>query len=94
MTYHGLLNWPPVWTRARSGELKTLRGEIGRLKYVYSNCDGSARCYLVIDCEGEQYIGCLLFSDRSFCAEIARLLQRYTGYPVEAIGDLDLSYSL
>jgi hypothetical protein len=94
MTYHGISNWPPVWTRARSNDIRTLRGEIGTLTYVYSNCDGSHKCYLIIDYEGEQYIGCLLFNDRAFCGEITRLLRIHLGRPIQQIGDLDVSHTL
>jgi len=52
------------------------------------------RCYLVIDFEGEVYIGCLLFNDIAFCRQIAALLQFFLGRSTRDIGDLELAFTL
>ena len=52
------------------------------------------RCYLVIDYEGEVYIGSLLFNDITFCQQIAALLQFQLGRSMKDIGDLKLEFTL
>jgi hypothetical protein len=95
MRYHRVPNWPPTWTWIDGQEDRRPRGEIGTLKGVTltklkpANC-----CYLYIDHEGSAYVGCLLFGDRAFCAQITKLLQDYLGHPIAEIGSLDLSYTL
>jgi hypothetical protein len=42
--------------------------------------------------EGSDYIGCLLFDDRAFCRQIAKLLQGYFDRPIAEIGSLDLTH--
>jgi hypothetical protein len=93
MAYHGVSNWPPVWTQ-RDGK-ETTTGEIGILKYVYAHPKQiSNKCYLVIEHEKTPYIGCLVFNDPSFCARISAILREQTGRPIKQIGDLDLSQML
>jgi hypothetical protein len=76
-------------------EVKRPLGEIGILKAITltklkpANC-----CYLYIDHEGSSYVGCLLFGDRAFCAQITQLLQGCLGHPIVEIGSLDLTYTL
>ena len=91
MTFHGVSNWPPVWLHAREdGELR-LNGEIGVLKYVHASNRISNKCYLVIEHEKIQYVGCLIFQDVRFCYELAKMLRQYQGRSISEIGDLDLS---
>ena len=52
------------------------------------------RCYLVIDYEGEVYIGSLLFNDIAFCRQIAALLRFQLGRAVKDIGDLEMAFTL
>jgi len=49
---------------------------------------------LVIDHEQEQYVGCLIFSDRSFCSQICNILRNQIGRSIQDIGDLDISQTL
>jgi hypothetical protein len=91
MNYRGVHNWPPVWTQARNQTVKTLKGEVGVLRYLYANNVLSDKCYLVIDHEHEQYVGCLIFSDRSFCSQICNILRNQIGRSIQDIGDLDIS---
>jgi hypothetical protein len=92
MFYHGMSNWPPTWTR-RDGS-GNLQGEIGTLKYVYANDRVSNKCFLVMEHESTAFIGCLIFNDRAFCAQISTILREQTGRPIKKIGDLDLSHTL
>jgi hypothetical protein len=89
-------NWPPVWTLAvrRNGNVKTLMGEVGVLKYVHSNSLMSNKCFLVIDFQDEVYIGSLIFKDHAFCDQISNLLRDHVGCPIKEIGDLDVSHLL
>lgn len=92
MIYHGIPNWPPVWTR-RGGD-GSVKGEIGVLKYVYGNDRVSNKCFLVIEHENTTYVGCLIFNDHSFCAELSKLLRDQVGRPIQDIGSLDLGRTL
>ena len=92
-----IYNWPPVWTQSSRdntylGGTKTLRGEVGVLRYVNSRI--SNKCFLVIEHERERYVGCLIFSDLSFCALMRSVLQTHLGRPIQEIGDLDVSHTL
>ena len=93
MSCRGIHNWPPLWTCAKKNGAKTVMGEVGVLKYVYANTRVSDKCYLVIEHEHENYIGCLTFDDRAFCAQVSLLLRSQIGRTIETIGDLDLSYT-
>ena len=94
MSYRGSKNWPPVWTRARDTTLKTLRGEIGVLTYVHSNPQLSSKCYLIMEYEGETYVGTLIFGDKTFYNQICEVLRVHVRRPIQEIGDLDLSHIL
>jgi hypothetical protein len=73
---------------------KTPQGEVGILRdvryYPYIN---DRRMFLIMHHRGADYIGCLLFDDRSFCSEIVSLLPHYYGMTIEAIGSSDLPAS-
>ena len=95
MSYQGVCNWPPVWREIDRPETKPLRGEIGILKKVMlSNIQFANRCFLYIDHAGSSYIGCMLFEDKVFCSQMARMLQEHCARPIAEIGDLDLSCTL
>lgn len=94
MCYRGVRNWPPVWTHVEKENVRTLRGEIGVLTYVLSQGRLSNKCYLVIDKNGERYVGCLIFDDPPFCAQIATLLKSHVGHLVKKIGDIEVGSML
>jgi hypothetical protein len=94
MSYKGIPNWPPVWTHGYSLVVRSVKGEVGTLKHVMIHPQMPTRCYLVIEYEGERYTGCLLFNERNFCQQIAKLLDFYLGRPIKEIGDLDVSHTL
>jgi hypothetical protein len=94
MSHRSRPNWPPVWTQVTKEETKTLRGEVGVLKYVHPNTKLSNKCFLVVEYTNEKYVGCLIFDDKPFCAQVTALLQRNIGRPIKDIGDLDLSETL
>ena len=94
MRYHGGQIWPPTWTRSRSNTVKTVRGDVGVLTFVFSRPKLSGKCYLVMDYEGETYVGCLIFESHVFCEQVGDLLRRHLKRSIKDIGDLDLSYTL
>ena len=94
MSYHGIPSWPPVWIKKEEDGVRTLRGEVGRLEYVFANERISNKLFLVIRHEGERYVGCLIFNERSVCELMAQLLRVQTGKLITEIGELDVSHML
>jgi hypothetical protein len=94
MSHRSQPNWPPVWTQVIDDETKTLRGEVGVLRYVHANTRISNKCFLVIEYTHRKYVGCLIFDDKTFCTQVTALLQLNIGRPIKDIGDLDLSQTL
>ena len=95
MGYHGVKNWPPIWTWRGDGEDARPRGEVGILNDVFlSNVEPRSRIYLIMEHEGAEYIGCLLFEDSGFCKQMCELLNRYRGSTIAEIGSLDVSHLL
>lgn len=86
----GMANWPPVWTRSRTYNAKSVTGEIGRLKYVYANCRASNKIFLVIDYQQETYVGSLISENRAVAIRISEFLQKQIGRSIGDIGALDL----
>ena len=93
MRHRGVRNWPPVWTKARREDRKTVRGEVGILRYVQSMTP-SDKCYLVIEHEMQYLVGTLIFDDVTFCRQIGNLLREHVGRSITEIGDLDTSSTL
>jgi hypothetical protein len=96
MSCHGASNWPPVWTQANLSveKPKIIRDEVGILVYIRGYEGASTKCYLVIEYEGEHYVGVLLFEDMAFCRRITDLLEQHIGRSIEEIGDLDIGETL
>jgi hypothetical protein len=96
MSYRGVSNWPPTWVKLAGSMVQwTLRGELGVLSNVLiSQIDPRTRCYLIIEFEGESYMGTLLFEDAAFCLQLHELLQNHIGKSIQKIGGLDLSHTL
>ena len=78
----------------RKERKRTVRGELGVLRYVHANRNVSNKSYLVIEHDREYYVGSLIFDDVTFCWQISCLLQQHIGEPISDIGDLDLSGTL
>lgn len=91
MSYRGVSNWPPAWVGRNSKQLEQPSGEIGILKnVVLSKLEPIGRLYLMIEHEGEEYLGALLFDDQFACHQAYRLLLNHRGEPVRKIGETDL----
>jgi hypothetical protein len=66
MSYHGLPNWPPVWTWVEGTENKRPNGEVGVLKQVRtSSIEPVNRIFLYIEHEKEAV--CCLITRLSAC---------------------------
>lgn len=94
MQYRGERSWPPIWIQSGTGGNKTARGELGMLKQLNGDNRSSQKFYLVIEHEGERYIGTLRFDDAVFGWFISKVLRSHIGWGIEDIGSLDLSFSL
>jgi hypothetical protein len=69
------------------------RGEVGVLKdAMLSSIEPYEKCFLIMEHEGRQYIGTLMFGDSSFCRAIHTLLIEHRGKTIREIGEIDLSY--
>jgi hypothetical protein len=94
MTYNGLSNWPPAWIWIDGNVNKHPKGEVGTLLEVQvSQLPNANRCFLVIEYEDSQYMGCLYFDDLSFRKRVCDLLSDYYGHSIQEIGSIDLSTS-
>jgi len=94
MNYRGLRNWPPIWTwRGGPGDDEGPRGEVGILRDVFlSRVEPRSRVYLIMEYQGAEYMGCLLFNEAKTCRQICELLAKHCGSPISHIGSVDLSY--
>lgn len=90
MIYAGANNWPPVWMLAKKESIKKVTGEVGILTYVLSNFKISGKLFLVMDYEGETYVGTLMFKNHAFCKQLGDLLQLHQKKPIKEIGDLEM----
>jgi hypothetical protein len=94
MSYRGDPNWPPAWTRPGGQNSKRPKGEIGILKDVLQpNILPMDRCFIIIDYDGDEYVGALLFDDKSFCRLVFKFLQAHCGESIRDIGGRDLSHT-
>jgi len=94
MRHRGSPSWPPVWTQVTEKGTKTVKGEVGVLRYVHGRPAISNKCFLVIEQQQERYVGCLIFDDLAFCAQITEVLKGHYGRAIKDIGDLDVSQTL
>src|SRR5687767_13394363 len=75
MSYRGIDNWPPVWTWRGGAENIRPKGEVGILRDLFlSRMEQRSRLFLIMEHQKQEYMGCLLFNDSTFCAQICELL--------------------
>jgi hypothetical protein len=92
VSYRGRHTWPPVWVcRVGTSKETTPKGEVGLLKKVLYEPDSRGKIFLVIDYQDAEYVGCLLFDSRVFCAQVAECLLGYCGRSIEALGSIDIA---
>jgi hypothetical protein len=72
------------------GSGKKPQGEVGSLTEVRCYPTKPGEAYLIINYEGAQYTGCLLFDNEVFCEQLSKMLQGYCGMDILDIGSLDL----
>jgi hypothetical protein len=95
MSYQSNRNWPPLWVWTGGTQNKQAEGEVGTLKSVMLvGTEPINKCYLIIEHDGEQYVGCLLFGDSSFCRQVYRMLDDHCGASLQHIGGIDVNYSV
>jgi hypothetical protein len=94
MSYRGICNWPPVWTWVDGKNDENPHGEIGTLIDIRRDLEESGKLFLVMQYNGNGYMGCLLFDDVTFCRQVYALLKDFRRYPISHIGDLDISQTL
>jgi hypothetical protein len=91
MSYCGTSNWPPVWTTFHGERDPSCVGEIGILTDAVMHKLIDNKCFLLIECFGKRYMGCLTFDDPAFCRTIFSTLRAYRGRSIKDIGDVDLT---
>ena len=92
MSYRGIDNWPPVWTWRGGAENIRPMGEVGILRDLFlSRMEQRSRLFLIMEHQKQEYMGCLLFNDSTFCAQIYELLKAHCGNTIAEIGSLDVS---
>ena len=94
LSYRGVRSWPPVWTHTRAETVRTIKGEIGTLQYVHASPDLSSKCFLVIDYQGQSYVGTLLTESHGATSTLAKILSANLKRLIKDIGDLDVSETL
>lgn len=57
-----------------------------------SKVEPSSRLFLIMEYEQQEYMGCLLFNDLTFCGQIHELLRSRCGHTIKQIGDLNVSH--
>jgi hypothetical protein len=90
MSYRGIGNWPPKWTRTQQTRERLPTGEIGILKHLSMHNDTRCEIILTIEHEGHGYIGSLRFEDPWFCSQVYGLLQLQVEHPIKDIGDIEI----
>lgn len=89
MSYRNIRNWPPTWVHTSGLRDKKKAGEIGVLtEVILSQVDPYSRCYLLVEFEGDSYMGTLLFENATFCRQIYEMLQLSAGRSIRRIGGL------
>lgn len=94
MTYRGYPMWPPIWVGVGATRGKNPEGEAGRLVTLRRYPNKPQRIFLVMEYEGDQYTGCLLFDNNALCDQAYDFLIRRCGMLIEAIGSLNVPLDL
>ena len=65
-------------------------GELGTLDKTWMNTLSYDKIFIVVEYEGDRFMGTMDFDDPRFCREIYALLKSHIGLSLKEIGDLDL----
>lgn len=69
-------------------------GEVGVLKQVIpATMDPWDRCFLIMEYDGQEYMGILLVEDSRLCREVFEVLVEHCGEPIQQIAEIDLPTS-
>jgi hypothetical protein len=79
-----------MWVPANRENTLRLSGEVGILVQVFASKQIHDKCFLVIDHNGQRYVGTLMFDDPSFCVQIVHVLRSRTGHSIQEIGDVEV----
>ena len=86
MTFRNAPNWPPLWLGTQS------HPHLGMsvLKHVIPDQRRPNKCFLVVEKNGQGYVGLLEFDDPRLCARLSKILLQHTDRTIRDIGDIDL----
>jgi len=88
MTCRKAPNWPPMWLGTDNHE--DLTDGVAILKHVITDERHPGRCFLVVELNGQGYVGLLEFDDPRFCVRMSKILAKHAGHRIRDIGDTDL----
>src|SRR5215475_1974202 len=93
LSCRGVSSWPPTWVGWNSKQLDQSKAETAILKDVTLSTT-ALRCYLMIEHEGDEYLGALLFEDHNSCLRIYRLLLSHRGEVIRKVSEIDVPHSI
>ena len=95
MTYGGVRSWPPHWLCKTGYHSTHPIGEVGILRDVIpSNIESHCTCFLLMEYQGAEYFGALLFSDAATCRKVYDVLIQHRGKTIQELGNTDIAYTL
>src|SRR5215467_903953 len=92
LSYRGVSSWPPTWVGWNSKQLDQSKAETAVLKDVTLSTT-ALRCYVMIEHEGDEYLGALLFEDHNSCLRIYHLLLSHRGEVIRKVSEIDVPHS-
>src|SRR5215831_3698744 len=92
LSYRGVSSWPPIWVGWNSKQLDQSKTETAVLKDVTLST-AAPRCYVMIEHEGEEYLGSLLFEDHNACLRVYQLLLSHRGERIRQVSEIDIPHS-
>ncbi len=79
ISFGGRCHWPPMWMPIPRHDDTTTDEVVGILEEVYGSVIDDRRCYLIVNQEGQTYMGTLQLENSEFCKELCELLKRNCG---------------
>ena len=95
MEYNGFPNWPPQWAGSYGPGTRfpiKENGVLRRVQLVGPDKIGPARLRLIIEHDGGEHNGALLFDDPSFLHQVYEKLKQCLGHPVCKIGSQETDF--
>jgi hypothetical protein len=92
LSYKSARSWPPIWIWKRGDKNTRIEGELGILKGVQPSSIEPYRFFLlVMEHDGQEYEGILLFEEAIICRQVYEVLVQHLGESILQIGDIDLN---